>query len=137
MSSQPHGAATPRPRSIAPEDCPVLVVDDDESLVESLRRTLRKAGYPVTKRPSPAAALHGPPVTGLTVLVTDLDMPGMDGIELSRQMLAHDPDLAVIVLTGFCHRGVRGRRARIGVDRVLTEAAWRRPLGGGGWTRAA
>jgi DNA-binding NtrC family response regulator len=75
-------------------------VDDDESLVESLRRTLSKAGYPVTKRTSPAAALHGPPVTGLTVLVTDLDMPGMDGIELSRQMLAHDPDLAVIVLTG-------------------------------------
>ena len=33
MSSQPHGSATPRPRSIAPEDCPVLVVDDDESLV--------------------------------------------------------------------------------------------------------
>jgi FixJ family two-component response regulator len=61
-------------------------VDDDESLVESLRRTLSKAGYPVTKRTSPAAALHGPPVTGLTVLVTDLDMPGMDGIELSRQM---------------------------------------------------
>jgi DNA-binding NtrC family response regulator len=34
------------------------------------------------------------------VLVTDLDMPGMDGIEFSRQMLADDPDLAVIVLTG-------------------------------------
>ena len=76
MSSQLSGADAPEPGSIAPDHCPVLVVDDDVQLVESLGRALSRAGYPVTTRTSPAAALHTAPVQGLTVLVTDLDMPG-------------------------------------------------------------
>jgi CheY-like chemotaxis protein len=129
MSSQHSGSAAPTPASIAPENCSVLVVDDDVQLVESLGRALSRAGYPVTTCTSPVAAVHTAPVEGLTVLVTDLDMPGMDGIELSRQMLSNDPDLAVILLTGAATTESSRGLARTGFDRVFAETARNRCAG--------
>jgi DNA-binding NtrC family response regulator len=79
----------------------ILVVDDDQGLLEAFTEALGNLGYE-------ALGTHDPQ-EGLTLLeswrpdaaVFDLNMPGMDGVELTRQALRIQPDLAVLVLTGF------------------------------------
>ena len=78
----------------------LLVVDDEASLMAALRTTLEEEGYEVTGVTSGAAGLALLPEGGFDVLVTDLMMPGMDGIKLLGRALTIDPNLAVIVMTG-------------------------------------
>lgn len=92
----------------------VVVVDDDQSLTTVMGAYLRKQGYAAETYfdgQSVLAALRA----GLAVslLVTDLDMPGLDGFELLRAARQHDPNLQVIVVTGngTVENAVRAMRA--------------------------
>jgi two-component system, NtrC family, C4-dicarboxylate transport response regulator DctD len=78
----------------------VLFVDDDEDLRLAAEQTLRLADLDVILCDRAEAALGrlGPEFPG--VLVTDIRMPGMDGLDLMRAALVRDPDLPVILVTG-------------------------------------
>jgi len=79
----------------------VHVVDDHRASAEALAEVLRDEGHEVTVDTDPTAAvahLHEAPPD---VLITDLRMDGMDGVELLRAAQGHDPDLPVIVVTAF------------------------------------
>lgn len=79
----------------------VLVVDDDMAVREILARLLRNQGYRVVEAPGTDAALDCLRNTGPVPLVmSDLHMPGRDGMELLREVRAHYPDTAVVMLTG-------------------------------------
>lgn len=78
----------------------LLIVDDEVSLMVALRNTLRDEGYQVEGHTSGEKALAALRAGGFDVLLADLMMPGMDGIDLLRQALAIDPHLAGIVMTG-------------------------------------
>ena len=88
MSSQPHTV--------------VLVVDDEPSICEFAQRVLEDAGYLAMCANSGAAALRlvdkGPKPD---LLLTDMMMPGMAGVELAARMRQRQPDLKVLYLTGF------------------------------------
>ena len=86
--------------STIPADCPVFVVDDDHSFLETLRDAVESFGYPVTTFGHPQDALDRLSLDGPTLLLTDKNMPQLDGIELAQRAFEVDPDLAVIVLTG-------------------------------------
>lgn len=78
----------------------LLVVDDELHHLGALCEILRDQGYDATGAPSGEAALaelDGPP---FDLLLTDLRLPGIDGITLLRSALARQPDLAVVVMTG-------------------------------------
>jgi DNA-binding NtrC family response regulator len=79
----------------------VLVVDDEPDMVENCTRILRRAGYRCLSATDPerAVALLGSERPDL--LLTDLKMPGMDGIELLRRAREIDASLPVIVITAF------------------------------------
>ena len=79
---------------------PILVVDDEAAVRKALSATLEDEGYVVTGAASGAEALAALRSGRFEIVVTDLLMPGMDGIELLRQGLLIDPNLAGIVLTG-------------------------------------
>ncbi|MBI1899727.1 MAG: response regulator, partial [Planctomycetia bacterium] len=64
----------------------VLVVDDSESARESMVLVLRHAGHEVEGVSCGAAALRAAEKTAYDVVLTDLQMPGMDGLELIRQL---------------------------------------------------
>lgn len=102
----------------------MALVDDDPNVVQVLGTLLRRAGYPVAAYEHPGDVLADLPHAGLTVLVTDLEMPGMDGIELSRRMLDAVPDLAVIVLTGGATARSAADSLRLGIMEYL-----QKPLG--------
>ena len=79
----------------------LLVADDDPGLRESLQRTLTRAGYRVVLAPDGRAALDTIQGGGLDLILSDLKMPGLTGIELLRAAKALAPDVDVILLTAF------------------------------------
>jgi signal transduction histidine kinase len=78
----------------------LLVVDDEAALMDALRKTLRDEGYQVTGATSGEAALAVLKPGAFDILLTDLMMPRMDGIELLRRALAADANLVGLVMTG-------------------------------------
>lgn len=79
----------------------VLVVDDDRAMCELAEAGLSQRGYSVEWRLSPEAALDLLEREDFAVLLVDIHMEGMSGLELCRAALAKRPDLVVVVMTGF------------------------------------
>jgi DNA-binding NtrC family response regulator len=79
----------------------ILVVDDEPEMVENCTRLLRRAGYRVLPTTDPERALTLLESERPDLLLTDVKMPGMDGLELMRRAHDLDPALPVIVVTAF------------------------------------
>jgi FixJ family two-component response regulator len=82
----------------------IAVVDDDESILRSLEYLLESADYAVRLFTSPAALLKSDCLSEIGCLISDIDMPGMDGFELLAQVRALRPGLPIIVITGYPER---------------------------------
>ncbi|WP_410217053.1 sigma-54-dependent transcriptional regulator [Paracoccus sp. (in: a-proteobacteria)] len=78
----------------------VRLVDDDDDLRAAQRQTLTIAGIGVEDFSAAEAALTGMDADYPGIVLTDVRMPGMDGIQLFKRLHAMDPDLPVILLTG-------------------------------------
>ncbi len=84
----------------------VLCVDDDESVLAGYHRRLRK-DFQIEVATSGAAGLTSLKAKGpFAVIVSDMRMPGMDGIQFLSQAKALAPDSARIMLTGYCDQQV-------------------------------
>jgi DNA-binding NtrC family response regulator len=82
--------------------CRILVVDDDASLVDALRNFLSGEGYTVEVALSGEEALAVQArVPGICLALVDLIMPMTDGLALMDQLRKHNPELAVVIMTGF------------------------------------
>jgi len=81
----------------------VVVVDDDEAMLFSLKRILTYYGFDVTPFGSAESALSyiREDSSSFDVILTDLNMPVMDGLELMRCAKDADPEIVIVVLTGF------------------------------------
>jgi two-component system response regulator AtoC len=77
----------------------VLVIDDDASLRFTLEAVLSDAGFVVEACESGAAGLAAFEARGADVLLTDLAMPGMDGMQVLERMRVNDPSVPVLMLT--------------------------------------
>ncbi|MBI2014858.1 MAG: sigma-54-dependent Fis family transcriptional regulator [Candidatus Rokubacteria bacterium] len=83
------------------EPATLLVADDDPGLRESLERTLTREGYRLLLASDGNAALERLRGGGIDLVLTDLKMPGLTGIEVLRAAKAIAPDVDVILLTAF------------------------------------
>ncbi len=99
----------------------VLVVDDEPSARSGLEKLLRQEGYTVDIAADGAAALARFAEAPADVVVTDLKMPRMDGIELLTQLRLQDPDLPVIVCTAFGDVSIAVQAMRVGAEDFLTK----------------
>ena len=79
----------------------VLVVDDDAGMRDMLRDDLGERGYGVTVCGDAAEALEQLATAEVDAIVTDLNMPKMNGVELCERIVANRPDVPVIVITAF------------------------------------
>ncbi len=77
----------------------ILVVDDEEGLREFLAEALELDGHEVSEAESAEAAIESLAGRRFPIVVTDLRMPGMDGLELLRRIKADTPETEVVVLT--------------------------------------
>jgi DNA-binding NtrC family response regulator len=82
------------------EGVKILVVDDDPRVRSLYAIVLREAGAMVTASGTAAEAVHLADLEPADVVITDLRMPGYDGIWLLHQLKAHRPALPVILVTG-------------------------------------
>ena len=79
----------------------VAVVDDDESVLRSLEYLLESADHTVHLFTSGAALIDSGRLPEIDCLISDIDMPGMDGLELLRLVRAARPGMPLILITGY------------------------------------
>jgi two-component system, cell cycle response regulator CpdR len=79
----------------------ILLAEDDESMRGFLTRALEKAGYDVVSFNNGADALDRLKQEPFHLLLTDIVMPRLDGIELARRASELDPEIKIMFITGF------------------------------------
>jgi DNA-binding NtrC family response regulator len=99
----------------------ILVVDDDPALAQTLRHCLVQEGYAVQVALSPAEALEIQDSSQLCVALVDLMMPLMDGLTLMQALRKRNPDLAVIIMTGFATIETAVEAVKLGAEDYLTK----------------
>jgi two-component system, cell cycle response regulator CpdR len=90
----------------------ILLAEDDESMRVYLARALERTGYHVTAVDNGAAALPLLESEPFDLLLTDIVMPELDGIELAQRAAELVPDIRVMFITGFAAVALKaGRKA--------------------------
>ena len=79
----------------------ILLAEDDDSMRGFLENALKRAGYQVVSFANGKDALEEITPDAFTLLLTDIVMPLMDGIELARRASEIDPQLKIMFITGF------------------------------------
>lgn len=79
---------------------PVLIVDDDDAVREAMHEFIMRAGFQAYSAPSAEQALEMLKTTAVDIVITDIIMPGMDGLQLT-EIVKNDYDADVIVMTGY------------------------------------
>jgi len=99
----------------------ILVVDDEQSARTGLERLLKQEGYTVELAADGPAALAAAADQSPDMVITDLKMPGMDGLELIAKLRETHPDLPVIVATAFGDVSSAVEAMRAGADDYITK----------------
>jgi DNA-binding response OmpR family regulator len=105
----------------------VLVVEDDEEIADVLRRSLRTEGYEVRTSPDGVEALDVASSFLPDVVVLDLGLPRMDGVEVCRQLRA-DSDVPILILTARAETEDRVGGLDSGADDYLVKPFERKEL---------
>ena len=79
----------------------ILIVDDEENIREACRKSLARVGYEVEAAADAEEALTKLEASGFDLALLDIRMPGMSGVELLEAVKATDPDVAVVMMTGY------------------------------------
>ena len=99
----------------------VLLVDDEITILELYSEVLRAEGHQVETAPNAAAALGLLEKQTFDAIVSDLDMPGMNGIALLRKIRELDPDVPVTLFTGGPTLESAMEAAELGVVKYLVK----------------
>ncbi len=99
----------------------VLVVDDDPMVSDVVRRYLERDGFTVGLAADGPAALRAFGLEKPDLVVLDLMLPGLDGLEVCRRMRAVAPDLPVVMLTALGEESDRVLGLEIGADDYVTK----------------
>jgi DNA-binding NtrC family response regulator len=101
----------------------VLIVDDDEAVLFILRETLSKLGegYQVVSARNGREAMEQLAKEPCHVMVTDLKMRDIDGVQLTEAAISRSPDMPVIWLTAYGCEGVHEEITRLRVRRCINK----------------
>ena len=99
----------------------ILVVDDEFSVRDSLYNWFRKDGYAVTAAENATEALKALQDHAFDVVLLDIKMPGMDGMELQEHICRIDPRIAVIMITAFASVDTAVRALKQGAFDYVTK----------------
>jgi two-component system, OmpR family, response regulator RegX3 len=101
----------------------IVVVDDDDDTSALLRELLERRGYRAVAVSSGHRCLELLHAEVADVAIVDLQMPGMSGLELCRELRAHHPDVVAIVLTARADLSCADDAARAGARDTLVKPA--------------
>ena len=101
----------------------ISIIDDDQPYRESMRKLIMLLGYTVEAFPSATDFLASRVVPETACLVTDVNMPGMTGVELHRQLVDAGYAIPTILVTAYPDDAVRDRALKDGVVCYLSKPA--------------
>jgi two-component system, cell cycle response regulator CpdR len=108
-------------QSIGDSVAAILLAEDDEAVREFVRRALAHYGHSVTAVGDGGAALAALEESPYDLLLTDIVMPGMDGIALALKATKDRPALPVVLMTGFAAERQRAHNLDALIDRVVSK----------------
>ncbi|MFA6108195.1 MAG: sigma-54 dependent transcriptional regulator [Candidatus Latescibacterota bacterium] len=119
----------------------LLVVDDEQVVRESLREWFAEDGYTVAAAASGREALQAVTQAPWDILLIDIKMPGMDGLELQRKLKEVTPDAVIVIMTAYASVDTAVQALKDGaydyitkpfdpeeLERIVTKAAERQQL---------
>ncbi len=99
----------------------VLILDDDEAILRAHRRTLQQTGMRVVTASNGEEALAQLRTRGFDVVISDMSMPGMNGIDFLRQVRLIDADLPLLFVTGEASLDTAIDAVELGATRYLSK----------------
>lgn len=99
----------------------IAIVDDDEAIRIGLSSLIRSEGYGVALFESAEAFLESLTGAEPQCLLTDIQMPGISGLDLQSRMRAEHPDVPVLIMTAFPEEAVRQRAFALGAVCFLSK----------------
>ncbi|NKB59416.1 MAG: response regulator [Alphaproteobacteria bacterium] len=99
----------------------ILIAEDDQAMRVFLDRALSRSGHEVNAVPSGETAARYAETEAFDLLLTDVDMPGLNGVDLARQLLERSPKQAVLFVTGFAAQALQATDVLASGARVLSK----------------
>jgi len=116
---------TPTPeettKAAPPPPARVLVVDDEPSVIDVFQEFLSGQGYALSIAPSGEEAVRLIPELRPDIILTDINLPGISGLEVMRYAKSVDPEVAVIVVTGYASASTAIEALRQGAFNYVTK----------------
>lgn len=99
----------------------ILLAEDDEAMRTFITGALERAGHTIMAHGDGLEALRALKEQSYDLLLTDIVMPGMDGIELSSQASRLYPDMKIVFITGFAAMALEDKDALTGKNRIISK----------------
>jgi two-component system cell cycle response regulator CpdR len=99
----------------------ILLAEDDTAVSAFVSRALRHRGHEVTAVPDGSAALGALAADDFELLLTDIVMPGLDGIALALKASKDHPAMKILLMTGFSNERQRAHNLEALIHRVITK----------------
>jgi len=119
LANRRAGAAKGAP--LAAERPRILVVDDEQAVRDLVAKTLAMADYDVETVADGPTAIERLRTNDYDLLITDLKMPGMDGLSVIREARRQSAELPIIIITGFSTEASAIEAINLGVSGYLTK----------------
>jgi FixJ family two-component response regulator len=104
------------------QDAPIIsIIDDDESMRCAMKSLVTSLGLDAYTFASAEAFLQSPHLDHTSCLITDLQMPGLNGIELQKSLLAQGRHIPIIFVTAFPEERMRARAIEAGALGFLSK----------------
>lgn len=97
----------------------IAIVDDEEELRENLRDLLEYMGYTVIAFENGESFLEQIDTLSVDLLLLDIQLPGIDGLEVLQQLRPKYPELPVIVISASSVRGILAKAGDYGANQVI------------------
>ena len=108
-------------RAMAGEACSIAIVDDDAAMGQAIERLLMASGWKARTFLSAEDFLRSPFLPEISLLLLDIQLPGMSGPELHQRLRADGTNVSVIYITGHDHPHLRDRALGIGAKAYFTK----------------
>jgi DNA-binding NtrC family response regulator len=99
----------------------IIVIDDEQIMRDLVQRILAKAGYEVETLDDGEAVLERLAAGDIEIVISDVNMPGMSGFELLKQIKKQYPQVAVIMMTGYADTFTIKDALMFGADEYITK----------------
>jgi FixJ family two-component response regulator len=99
----------------------IAIVDDDNAVREAMKLLLRSLGYSASTFGSAEEFLNSEQVDDTSCLITDVQMPGLSGVDLQDRLIAGGHRISIIFITAYSDENVRMRAMKAGALAFLTK----------------